>query len=769
MNYLTELNESQRNAVTDTEGPSLVVAGAGSGKTRVLTFRIAHLLSKNVSPDTVMALTFTNKAAGEMKQRIAQIAGEHLAKHLWMGTFHSVFARILRREAATLGYSSNFTIYDSSDSQSIIKKIIKELGLDDKQYKPSAVFHRISWAKNNLIGVQDYLTNGQITITDRIAHKPLTGEIYRNYVIRCKKSDAMDFDDLLLNINILFRDFPDLLKKYQERFRYILVDEFQDTNYAQYKIVRYLSEHHKNVCVVGDDAQSIYSFRGADIRNILNFKKDFNECKIYKLEQNYRSTQNIVNAANSIIERNSNQIPKQLFSKQQQGDKIQVIDAKTDQEEAYLIARLISRNCNSNGTSYSDHVILYRTNAQSRIFEDALRNTNIPYKVYGSLSFYDRKEIKDVLAYFRLIVNHKDDEAFKRIINYPSRGIGDTTLSRIEDFANQHQITMWDVVTRADVPDIGISRSTLARIRQFTASLDNYASRIDTEPPYELGFSIVKEMGIWADLNEIESLENIPRKENVEELLNSIQELADAMAGDGETATLRHFLENVSLLTRDDKEDPKNRNHVSLMTIHSAKGLEFNHVFIAGMEENLFPNYMALTENDNLEEERRLFYVAITRARKRLCISYARERYKYGERITCTPSRFVDEIDRQYLIMPEIRNNSHRKLQTTEFKSHKPQSTVRTERFIAPVSPKLVRVNQALKNEKAKTTELFEYDDPAIIAEGMIVEHQRFGLGKVISIEGTLPDSKALVLFADSGEKNLLLKFARLRIIPSQS
>lgn len=773
-NFLKELNEAQSQAVVNTEGPSLVIAGAGSGKTRVLTYRIAYLLGKGVKPAQILALTFTNKAAREMKDRIGKLVGDDLARYLWMGTFHSIFARILRYEAEYLGYGSNFTIYDASDSKSLIKSVIKELKLDEQIYKPGEVFSRISSAKNNLITAQAYYSNAQISQRDRMARKPQIGDIYRIYAGRCKKADAMDFDDLLLNTNILFRDFPDILKKYQQRFSYILVDEYQDTNYSQYLIVNKLAAAHKNVCVVGDDAQSIYSFRGAKIENILNFRNDYADYKLYKLEQNYRSTQVIVNAANSIIEKNASQINKKVWSKNDWGEKLKVVENLTDNEEGFFISNSILDIQLSEQQMYSDFAILYRTNAQSRIFEEALRKRNIPYKVYGSISFYQRKEIKDVLAYLRLVVNPRDDEALKRVINYPARGIGNVTLEKIEEHAASEDLSLWQVLEEINPVKIGLNRGTTEKITRFIELIKEFQVSALELDAYDLAQNVASKSGILKELYNGQTVEERSKIENIEELLNAIREFVENTNDTGESATIDKYLGNVSLLTDMDNEKVEDKNKVTIMTMHSAKGLEFNNVYIAGAEERLFPSAMSMDNPNDLEEERRLFYVAVTRARRKVFISYAKSRYRWGVPTDCEPSRFLADIDPQYVDMPPQKKNNEFIFDDFENQS-KPYFKKRINEENIPdtfnaAGKKLTRLH-SISGEKGNIVKHqpdpnFKPDNPELIQIGMKIEHQRFGIGKIIHLEGASSDRKATVFFQSlRQEKQLLLKFAKLRII----
>ena len=649
MNFLNELNESQRAAVEYTQGPALVIAGAGSGKTRVLTYRIAQLLSQGVPAYKILALTFTNKAAREMQKRIAELVGTEIAANLWMGTFHSIFSKILRFEAEKLGYTSSFTIYDTQDSKNLIKAIVKDMKLDDKVYKPNVILGRISMAKNNLIVAQSYAQNSRILSEDTAGKRPLIGEIYKQYQQRCKQSDTMDFDDLLLQTNILFRDHPEVLAKYQEKFNYILVDEYQDTNYSQYLIVKKLSDIHRNICVVGDDAQSIYSFRGARIENILNFKNDYPDYKLFKLEQNYRSTTTIVDAANSVISKNREQIPKKTFSENEEGEKIIVMRALSDKEEGFQVTNEIFKLANYEQQEYSDFAILYRTNAQSRILEEALRKRNIPYKIYGGQSFYQRKEIKDLLAYFRVAVNQNDEEALKRIINYPRRGIGDSTVEKLREIALKYQVSIWTVLCNLNKVADTFNSGTLAKLSKFAAMIDRFREQIPNENAYDIAYVIARTSGIVDDLSADETPEGVSRKENIQELLNGIKDFSETAYKEGKDDKLPAFLEGVALLTDQDGEKEGDQNKVTLMTIHSSKGLEFSNVFLAGMEEELFPAQQCVASPSALEEERRLFYVALTRAEKRVFLSYATTRYKNGQVVSSRPSRFIAEIDQEYL------------------------------------------------------------------------------------------------------------------------
>ncbi len=764
--HLENLNNAQLQAVINTEGPSLVIAGAGSGKTRVLTNRIAHLLKNGVPASAILALTFTNKAAREMKERIATVVGQNVARHLWMGTFHSIFSRILRAEATVIGYPSTFTIYDTQDAKSLMRTILKSLNLDDNTYKPGVIMNRISAAKNNLVTPAAYQQNPQIKEADAAARIPLTGQIYAEYARRCKNAGAMDFDDLLLITNILFKNHPEVLQKYQHLFSYILVDEYQDTNFSQYLIVKRLAENHKNICVVGDDAQSIYSFRGARIENILNFKNDYPEFKTYKLEQNYRSTQTIVNAANSLIAKNKNQLQKTVFSENDPGGKIKVISALNDSEEGYLVASEIYELRMREHDNWSDFAILYRTNAQSRVFEEVLRKRNIPYKIFGGLSFYQRKEIKDILAYFRLTINTRDDESFKRVINYPARGIGATSLGRLEEEAARNGCSMWEIACDGQkMLAAGLNSGSAKKVLEFIHLVNSFAERIYTLDAFEMANRIASETGILSELYKDKSPENLSCYENTQELLNAIQLFSMNALEEGRPNQLASFMEEVSLLTDQDQDKEEDLNKVTLMTVHSSKGLEFKNVFIVGMEENLFPSGFSGTMTlSELEEERRLFYVAITRAQNLAFLSFAQQRFKWGKLEFCNPSRFIGEIDVKYLdvqnsrLFPQFRNSEivSEERQTKNIPQRSERSTP------TPVVPgqRIPVGKPAPVSQEAN----FEADDPNAIEVGMFVEHQRFGRGKVVDIEGEMPGRKAKVFFPNAGEKQLLLKFAKLKI-----
>jgi DNA helicase-2/ATP-dependent DNA helicase PcrA len=780
--FLKDLNSEQYEAVVKTAGPSLVIAGAGSGKTRVLTYRVAYLINQGINPGQIICLTFTNKAAREMKERIAHLVGEDLAKYLWMGTFHSIFARILRTESEWLGYPSSYTIYDTLDSKSLIKSIIREMNLDDQRYKPGEVLGRISWAKNNLVTPQAYKGHPEITNTDNIIRRPQLGEIYQTYCIRCKKSGAMDFDDLLLNTNILFRDFPQILAKYQERFNYLLVDEYQDTNHSQYLIVNKLAAQHHNVCVVGDDAQSIYSFRGARIENILNFRKDYPEHQLFKLEQNYRSTRTIVDAANSLIAKNISQIKKNVWSDNEAGQKIRVVKCITDIEEGFFVSNNILDCSLTDQQLFSDFAILYRTNAQSRIFEEALRKRNVPYRVYGGISFYQRREIKDTLAYLRLAVNPSDDEAFKRIINYPARGIGDVTLEKLEEYASQTEKRLMQAIEDTGTQDLGLNKGTISKLNAFGEMIHGFSLKINELNAFEAAQHITITAGIRKDLYNGNTPEERSRYENLEELLNGIKDFTETAINENKPTSMVDYLENVSLITDLDNDKPDDRNKVTIMTMHSAKGLEFNNVYIVGVEEELFPSRMSFESPEEIEEERRLFYVAITRAKKRVYISYAQNRYRWGTPTSCQPSRFLRDIDPKYLDMPaeqpaRVSNRNYDEADEWEnnFNNKNRYNTPpATKTYPGNESPKTTSTRSNLLIPKKPVTQArittsdFKPDNPDLIQPGMKVEHATFGIGKIVHIEGVPPNRKATVFFQEiSEEKMLLLKFAKLRIVTS--
>lgn len=753
--YLNDLNESQKQAVINTEGPSLIIAGAGAGKTRVLTYRIAHLLRNGIPAGKILALTFTNKAAREMKERIMRIVSPEIARYLWMGTFHSIFARILRMEGDKLGYKSNFTIYDSSDSKSLIRSIIKELSLDDNIYKPGVIASRISTAKNNLVTSGMYAADASMQEYDRSSRMPLLADVYRTYASRCFKANAMDFDDLLLNTNILFRDFPVELARYQEKFKYILVDEYQDTNYSQYLIVKKLAASHKNICVVGDDAQSIYSFRGARIENILEFKNDYSDYQLFKLEQNYRSTQTIVNAANTIIANNEGQIKKNIYSMNETGEKIQVMQAMTDSEEGFNVTSDIFDKKLSRQLNWSDFAILYRTNAQSRIFEETLRRKNIPYKIYGGLSFYERKEVKDILAYFRMVINSEDEEALKRSINYPKRGIGDATIQKIFELAATYNLTPWSILSEPAKYSGQFNHGTITKLKHYAEFINNMRLNSDTADAFVKAKEIAIGSGIMKELREGKSPEEVSRYENLEELLNAIKVFTESAETNGEPSILEAYMSNVALLTDQDSEKEEDRNKVTLMTMHSAKGLEFKHVYIVGMEDTLFPSPMSSGSARELEEERRLFYVAVTRAEKQATLSYALNRYKWGNLERCSPSRFLREIDQKFLHYPHTGGKTLLPNNTQSVKSvsleEEPRPFSKNDRF------------KKITNKNIAAGVPYSSNDIQLISEGDSVEHERFGKGLIISIEGQPPNTTATVTFDNNGSKKLLLRFAKLR------
>ena len=774
MDYLQGLNQPQQEAVQHINGPLMIIAGAGSGKTRVLTYRTAYLIEKGVDPFQILLLTFTNKAAGEMRRRVESIIGND-AKNLWMGTFHSVFAKILRFDGRHLGYTSDFSIYDADDSKSLIRSIVKERGLDDKIYKANTVFQRISGAKNRLIGPDEYVTNPIITADDTAAKLPEMGKLYKIYALRCFQANAMDFDDLLYNTNILFRDHPAVLDKYQRKFKYVMVDEFQDTNVCQYLIVKKLSDISKNLCVVGDDAQSIYAFRGASIDNILNLGKDYPEMTTIKLEQNYRSTQNIVEAANSIIAKNKNQLPKKVFTENEEGSLIELVKASSDNEEGRLISTHIFESKMNLGLRNTDFAILYRTNSQSRAFEESLRKLNIKYRIIGGTSFYQRREIKDLLAYFRYTINQNDEEAFKRIINLPKRGIGDTTIAKISITANEQQISIWDVVSNIKQYQTGRLSDTIDGFADLIKSFKIMAES-GKKDAYEVASHIAKSSGLLKELHEDKTVEGLSRYENVQGLLNSIKEFVDNPDEGVQDKNLNTFLQTVSLMTTADQDDPDGDNdRVTMMTIHGAKGLEFNHVYVVGMEEDLFPSQMMLQSRADLEEERRLFYVAVTRAEKKLVMSYAETRYQWGRLKPCEPSRFLDEIDAKYL---QFAKNIRRAVEDTH---RLPQGFVRmsskeqkmpdfdTSDKATPANILIQRQNiprpQVVGNTYKPSEDFFPSDTKNLI-ENDRVEHLKFGFGKVKKIDVNGTDRKATIQFEGSiGEKTLLLSFAKLRIL----
>ncbi len=761
---LDKLNESQRAAVEFCDGPSLVIAGAGSGKTRVLTHKIAYLLEQGLPPYYILALTFTNKAAREMKSRIAELVGEKRARSLWMGTFHAIFSRILRNEAAAIGFQSNFTIFDSSDSNNLLKLIIRDMDLDDKQYRPGAVHNQISRAKNSLITPAMYANNAEILEYDRVARRPMLFEIYQRYQNRLLSGNSMDFDDLLMYTNILFRDHRDILERYRNQFQYILVDEYQDTNFAQHHIVRQLAEEHHRVCVVGDDAQSIYSFRGANIDNILKFKSNFPETQIFKLEQNYRSTRNIVNAANSLIKKNSEQIFKNSYSENEEGEKIEIRSAFSDFEEGLIVSNKIARKRLENHASFSDFAILYRTNAQSRIFEEALRKNNIPYRIYGGLSFYQRKEIKDVISYFRIIVNPNDEEAFRRIINYPARGIGDVTVGKISSAAQRHNISLWQTLGAPQAYNLDVNAGTAKKLDAFHTLISDFIDQNKRMNAFELAQEVLKKSGIAGEAYDDMTPEGMSRTQNIQELLNAMNEFVATRQEQGEENNqLVDFLSEVSLLTDQDTDKEAQNEKVTLMTVHSAKGLEFGHVFVVGLEEDLFPSAMAKSEIRGLEEERRLFYVALTRAKKTCTITYAKSRFKNGQINAATESRFLKDIDPSFVTMDKkTESEVSRPAQADDFwgvmREQRLQQSTTTHRT-APAAPqKRVPVHQT-------TASIPLSKEASALVVGHIIEHERFGRGVVTAIEMNGNDRRAFVEFDSAGRKQLLLKFAKFSIV----
>ncbi|HOU67554.1 MAG: exodeoxyribonuclease V subunit gamma [Paludibacteraceae bacterium] len=786
--FLSLLNESQRQAVTYNDGPSLVIAGAGSGKTRVLTYKIAGLLQQGYAPSSILALTFTNKAAREMKDRIAGIVGENLANKLWMGTFHSVFYRILRIESDNIGFPSDFTIYDSADSKNLIKTIIKGMKLDEKTYNPNKVHARISQLKNNLVTPQSYMSRNDLHEVDMHARMPLMKDIFTTYTNRCLKAGVMDFDDLLLYTNILFRDHPGVLVKYQNYFKFILVDEYQDTNFAQHLIIKKLADRHHKVCVVGDDAQSIYSFRGANIENILRFQEVYPECKLFKLEQNYRSTQNIVRAANSLIDKNKEQIKKNVFSENSEGNIVKVFSAYSDTEESNIVANAILAMHQSKKYEYKDFAILYRTNAQSRILEEAMRKKGVPYKIYGGLSFYQRKEIKDVLAYFKLSINHADEEAFKRVINYPARGIGETTVSKIAECANMHNVSFWDVISNPLGYNLQVNSGTALKIGNFRMMMEEFTAETESKSAYDMATTIIHRTGILKELYQDKTPENMTRQQNIEELLKSIHEFCETKEEEEgeEMPLLNVFLQEVSLLTDQDNNKNENLDMITMMTVHASKGLEFKNVFIVGMEEELFPSNMSTGSEESIEEERRLFYVAITRAEENCYITYAKSRFRNGSSAYCNPSRFLKDIDPDLLELPDDYKMSHGRVlrealdsqfenfrrqeptgynlkiknttETTSFKANPPKFNFNLGTRMKPMSSTAATPNpNSISN--------FSGQDNSNIKVGDFVEHEKFGIGKVTQLEGLEGSTKATIEFRNSGVKKILLKYAKLKVI----
>ena len=800
MTLLDDLNESQRKAVEYIDGPSLVVAGAGSGKTRVLTYKIAYLMQQGMKPWNILALTFTNKAAREMKSRIASLVGEN-ARYLHMGTFHSIFSRILRREAERIGYTSNFTIYDESDARSLVKSIIKDMGLDDKVYKPATVHNRISMAKNHLILAEDYAVDRDALQRDRESRMPAISAIYSAYTARCRQANAMDFDDLLTQTYVLFRDHEDVRKDYAQRFQFILVDEYQDTNSVQQRIVLQLSKESQRVCVVGDDAQSIYGFRGANIDNILDFQQMFEQTRLFKLEQNYRSTQLIVQAANSLIKKNERQIPKDVYSRNDEGEKLVLKNAYSDKEEAIIVCNDIRRIKRQEKCEYSDFAILYRTNSQSRSFEEAMRKENIPYRIYGGLSFYQRKEIKDIIAYFRMVVNPDDEEACKRIINYPARGIGDTTVAKISAAAMQYGVSLWQVIGSPMNYQLNVNKGTLNKLMQFRSLISSFIERFDTADAYELGSEIIKLSGISADLYSDTSPEALSRQENLEELLSGMQDFVQTRKEEDRAGevSLTDFLQEVSLLTDLDSEGEDDVHRVSLMTVHSAKGLEFPTVFVVGLEENIFPSPLSAGSKRELEEERRLLYVAITRAEKHCILTCAKNRWRFGKMEFDTPSRFINDIDSRFLTIEaeseaneqpgslfgsssrgrfdnysDSRRWQNSRPVASQFRAD-PKPRIVGHREEKPADPFSDRFKQAMATSRgslrkvsdvvSRTPSSSSATSFAPLHEGNVIEHERFGIGDVVKIEGTGENTKATVSFRNVGTKQLLLKFARYKIV----
>ena len=775
---LQQLNDGQREAVVYCDGPQLVIAGAGSGKTRVLTYKIAWLLEQGLAPWNILALTFTNKAAREMKERIGRLVGSERAQYLQMGTFHSVFARILRVEADRIGFNSNFTIYDQADSRSLVKSIIKEMQLDDKIYKPASVADRISMAKNHLLLPQQYMVSSWAADDAQKKH-PQVSNIYNRYVERCRQANAMDFDDLLVQTFLLLKNHEDIRQKYIDRFRYVLVDEYQDTNYAQQEIVLQLTQEHGKVCVVGDDAQSIYSFRGANIDNILNFQKMYHGSRLFKLEQNYRSTQLIVQAANSLIRKNERQIHKDVFSENEQGERLTLKPAYSDKEEAMIVCNDIRRIRRQEQGEYSDFAILYRTNAQSRSFEEQMRKDGIPYRIYGGLSFYQRKEIKDVIAYFRVVSNPNDEEALRRIINYPTRGIGDTTVNKIVETANLHHVSLWNVIEQPVVFDLSLSKGTLGKLEAFRQLIAGWSARQENEDAYELGHSIIMESGISKDIYSSNNPEDLSRQENLEEFLGGMQDFVESRKEEDreEETRLSDFLQEVALLTDLDSEGDEDQPKVTLMTIHSAKGLEFPTVFVVGLEENIFPLPMCTNSMRELEEERRLLYVAITRAEKHCILTCAQNRFRYGKMEYDTPSRFIKDFDPSLLRVEGsagvagLGGGSRRTIGSgypggsgyTSGNSWGGRSNSQNPRpvatqFVADVKPRLVPVRQEAPRPQSAIGNIG-------LREGNVIEHQRFGIGTVVKVEGSGENTKATVTFKNAGTKQLLLKFAKYTII----
>jgi len=773
INYLENLNESQKAAVVHKEGPMIIIAGAGSGKTRVLTYRIAHLMNQGVDSFNILSLTFTNKAAREMKNRIADVVGASEAKNLWMGTFHSVFARILRSEGTHLGYPSNFTIYDTQDAVRLLSSIIKEMQLDKDKYKPKQVLSRISSFKNSLITVKAYYNDKELIEADKMAQRPKMGEIYHKYVERCFKAGAMDFDDLLLRTNELLTRFPEVLAKYQDRFEYILVDEYQDTNHSQYLIVRALADRFQNICVVGDDSQSIYAFRGANIQNILNFQRDYDNVQIFKLEQNYRSSNNIVQAANSVIEKNKTKLDKEVWTENSEGPKVKVMRTYTEGEEGRFIADSIFDNMMNLQLKSSDFAILYRTNAQSRALEDALRKKDIKHKIYGGLSFYQRKEIKDTLAYLRLLINPNDEEALKRVINYPMRGIGAATIDKLSVAANHYKISIFELLKNLNKYDLNLNSGTKNKLDNFITMMQHFQIEAQSRNAFEVAEFVVKQTRLIRDLENDGTPEGVSRVENVQELLNGIKDFIDVQKEKEEDDSLAFFLEDVALATDFDSDKKDDTPRVSLMTIHLAKGLEFPYVYVVGLEENLFPSAMSMNTRSELEEERRLFYVALTRAEKQAYLTYAQTRYRWGKLVDCEPSRFLEEIDEQFLEYLTVKapKHSQTKFINEDIFGSVPQNKVR---FKKPIQRTPVKKNEAPKIQFQPPKNLKKvantippkanlFDNNVVV--GNVVNHTKFGKGEVLSLEGSGANQKAEIRFASVGVKKLLLQFAKLTII----
>lgn len=786
--YIQELNEGQREAVLYNDGPSLVIAGAGSGKTRVLTYKIAYLLENGYQPWNILALTFTNKAAREMKERIARQVGAERARRLWMGTFHSMFLRILRVEARYIGFTSQFTVYDTADSKSLLRSIIKEMGLDEKVYRPGSVQARISKAKNRLVSPAAYAADRQVHEGDCAAGMPAVRDVYQRYWERCRQADAMDFDDLLFHVFLLFRDHPEVLARYCEQFRYVLVDEYQDTNFAQHSIVLQLAKNHQHVCVVGDDAQSIYSFRGADIDNILHFTKVYSGAKVFKLEQNYRSTQTIVRAANSLIEKNLQQIHKDVFSEKEKGENIGVYQAYSDVEEGDIVVNKIAELRRRTDYAYSDFAVLYRTNAQSRVFEEAMRKRGMPYRIYGGLSFYQRKEIKDVIAYFRLAVNPNDEEAFKRIVNYPARGIGDTTVGKIIAAATVHNVSLWTVLREPLTYGLSLNKGTSGKLQGFRDLISGFIAYTAGKNAYETGAEIIRQSGIVNDVCQDNSPENLNRKENIEELVNGMSDFCARRQEEGNpNILLGDFLSEVSLLTDQDSDKGGDDEKITLMTVHSAKGLEFKNVFVVGMEENLFPSGMVGDSPRALEEERRLFYVAITRAEEHCFLSFAKTRFRYGKMEFGSPSRFLKDIDTRFLHLPEdtlisqridkgaerFRREKQRDLSLydkEENARNRPGDTAPSRQQIISGSiprnlKRVVSSSNASSLSSGASAPSSAGAAPNGVHSGQLIEHERFGLGEVMKVEGSGDNAKATIRFKNAGDKQLLLRFARFKII----